>query len=92
MIVYLIFVPIEIVGLISYLTLNVLWGTLGHSGVEPFPAKLSNWPLLKITGTSTFHAEHHEHPKYNFGFYTLIWDKLFGTIDPDYEKRFKQGG
>jgi Delta7-sterol 5-desaturase len=92
MITYLLFVPIEIAGLIMYLTMNILWGTLGHSGVEPFPAKLSALPLLRIVGTSTFHAEHHEHPKYNFGFYTLIWDKLFGTLDPDYEKRFRQNG
>ena len=92
MIVYLLLFPIEITGLMGYLTLNVLWGTLGHSGVEPLPARFGTLPLLKLSGTSTFHAEHHEHPQYNFGFYTLIWDKLFGTLDPEYDKRFKQGG
>lgn len=90
MIVYLMLMPIEDSGLMGYLTVNVLWGTLGHSGVEPFPAKMSSIPALRLLGTSTFHAEHHEHTRYNFGFYTLIWDKLFGTLDPEYDKRFRQ--
>jgi sterol desaturase/sphingolipid hydroxylase (fatty acid hydroxylase superfamily) len=58
--------------------------------VEPFPRRLREIPLLRWIGTSTFHAEHHEHPRYNFGFYTLIWDKLFGTLDPEYDTRFSR--
>ena len=92
MICYLMVVPMEISGLMGYLAANVLWGTLGHSGVEPFPARLSRIPILGLLGTSTFHAEHHEHTRFNFGFYTLIWDRLFGTLDPEYERRFRQEG
>ena len=88
MIAFLAVYPISIYALILYLTLNVVFGTIGHSGVEPFPGVLRQIPLLKEVGTSTFHAEHHEHPAYNFGFYTLIWDRLFGTLDPEYWDRF----
>lgn len=91
MIVYLILVPIEFYGLIGFLSVNVLWGTLGHSGVEPLPARVCQIPILRLIGTSTFHAEHHEHTRYNFGFYTLVWDKVFGTLDPEYDQRFRQG-
>lgn len=90
MISYLLLFPVDYHGLLAYLTINVLWGTLGHSGVEPMPAIMARIPVLRWVGTSTFHAEHHEHPRYNFGFYTLLWDKLFGTLDPDYERRFRQ--
>ena len=90
MIVFLMIYPTSLGGLLGYLTLNVVFGTLGHSGVEPFPAIMKSIPFLKLVGTSTFHAEHHEHPAYNFGFYTLIWDKLFGTLDPAYEARFSR--
>jgi len=90
MVIFLLVYPMTLIGLCTYLTLNIVFGTLGHSGVEPFPASLRKVPLLKYLGTSTFHAEHHEHPSYNFGFYTLIWDKLFGTLDPDYDQRFSQ--
>jgi sterol desaturase/sphingolipid hydroxylase (fatty acid hydroxylase superfamily) len=88
MIVFLMIYHVSLPGLMIYLGLNVIFGTLGHSGVEPFPRRLQEVPLLRLIGTSTFHAEHHEHPRYNFGFYTLIWDKLFGTLDPEYDGRF----
>jgi len=90
MILVLTVLPMSWGGLISYLTLNVLFGTLGHCGVEPFPRKFRKVPLLRLIGTSTFHAGHHERPGYNFGFYTLFWDRLFGTLDPNYGSRFDQ--
>lgn len=90
MIVFLACYQMSLGGLIGYLTLNVLWGTLGHSGVEPFPTRFQSIPGISLLGTSTFHAEHHEHPRFNFGFYTLIWDKLFGTLNPEYDSRFKR--
>lgn len=89
MILFLILYSASPAGLMAYLSLNVLWGTLGHSGVEPIPARFNSIPLVRLLGTSTFHAEHHEHPHYNYGFYTLIWDKLFGTLDPEYDSRFR---
>jgi lathosterol oxidase len=80
--------PMSEAGLCLYLVVNILTGTLGHSGVEPFPARAAQLPLIRWIGTSTFHAEHHEHRVFNFGFYTLLWDRLFGTLDPDYRRRF----
>lgn len=90
MILFLMLYPMSLLGLLTYLGLNIAFGTLGHSGVEPFPAWFRKVPILKYLGTSTFHAEHHEHPNYNFGFYTLIWDKTFGTLDPEYDRRFSE--
>lgn len=60
-------------GMIAYLLLNAWWGAVGHSGVEPLPRRL---PVL--TG-GRFHADHHLDPSGNFGFYTDLWDRLFGT-------------
>jgi sterol desaturase/sphingolipid hydroxylase (fatty acid hydroxylase superfamily) len=88
MLVFLLVYPMSGPGLVAYLVLNVLWGTLGHSGVEPFPSATQKSPGLSLLGTSTFHAEHHEAPGFNYGFYTLIWDRLFGTLHPDYRNRF----
>jgi sterol desaturase/sphingolipid hydroxylase (fatty acid hydroxylase superfamily) len=90
MIGFLMIYPMSFAGLIGYLTLNVLFGTLGHSGVEPFPASFARLPFLRDLGTSTFHAGHHERRHCNFGFYTLIWDRLFGTLDSAYERRFRR--
>jgi lathosterol oxidase len=81
--------PASWLGTCAYLSLNLIFGTLGHLGVEPLPARWPRWFLARHVGTSTFHAEHHLRGHYNFGFYTLIWDRLFGTLDPDYLRHFE---
>ncbi|OOQ59000.1 sterol desaturase family protein [Mucilaginibacter pedocola] len=62
-----------------YLTLNVVFGIVGHLGIGPLPAKLRDSFLLKYLGTSSFHHGHHTDIKHNYGFYTSIWDRMFGT-------------
>ena len=76
--------PASWLGIILYLTLNIVFGLVGHLGVEPMPGAWVKLPLVKTISTSTFHAEHHLDKDHNFGFYTLIWDRLFGTLSPDY--------
>jgi sterol desaturase/sphingolipid hydroxylase (fatty acid hydroxylase superfamily) len=90
MIGFLLWYPMAFWGLNVYLVLNVLFGTLGHTGVEPFPRVWTRSRVLRLIGTSTFHAEHHEQLGSNYGFYTLIWDHLFGTADPRYLDHFER--
>jgi len=71
-----------------YLSLNVLFGVIGHLGVEFIPPKLANNPFLKYFTTSTFHAFHHQDINHNFGFYTTLWDKLFKSLSPVYFSYF----
>jgi Delta7-sterol 5-desaturase len=75
-------------GLSLYLFANLATGTLGHLGVEPFPGWWARVPVVKEVGTSTFHAQHHRDLHHNFGFYTLVWDRLFGTLIPHYDTTF----
>jgi len=75
----LVIFPFNIYAIILYLTLNLAFGLTGHLGIEPLPATIRQWPVLKYLGSSTFHHDHHEHVGYNFGFYTNLWDRLFGT-------------
>src|SRR5262245_43930185 len=74
--------------IIIYLTMNVVFGLVGHLGVEPMPGAWVKLPFINYISTSTFHAEHHLDDEHNFGFYTLIWDRLFGTLSPDYLSDF----
>lgn len=67
-------------GMLLYLGINVVFGMTGHLGMEPFPEKVRQWPVLKYLGTSSFHHAHHRHEQYNFGFYTSIWDRIFRTF------------
>lgn len=69
----------NIYAIVIYLVVNVAFGLAGHLGMEPLPLKVRSLPVLKYLGTSTFHHRHHQEITYNFGFYTSIWDRLFGT-------------
>lgn len=75
-------------GMSAYLFLNVLFGAVGHLGVEPLPKSWSRKPMLKYIAGASFHAQHHQGMGHNFGFYTLIWDRLLGTLRPDYERHY----
>ncbi len=75
-------------GMLLYLAANTLFGMLGHVGVEPLPDGWARWPGARRIGTSTFHTRHHQYRTTNFGFYTAVWDRLFGTLDPAYEETF----
>lgn len=81
--------PASWLGIIIYLTLNIVFGLVGHLGVEPMPDQWIKLPFVRYISTSTFHAEHHVDKDHNYGFYTLIWDRLFGTISPDYTDDFQ---
>ena len=77
-------------GILIYLSLNLAFGLVGHLGVEPAPGAWLRVPMLRYVSTSTFHAEHHMDRDHNFGFYLLVWDRLFGTLSPDYQADFER--
>ena len=78
----------SIEGILVYLTLNLIFGMVGHLGVEPAPASWVRTPVLRYFSTSTFHAEHHGTRHYNYGFYLIVWGRLFGTLSPEYAADF----
>lgn len=80
--------PTYWISITAFLTLNLLFGTLGHLGVEPFPEKIKGNVLMRFFTTSSFHAFHHSDPNHNFGFYTLVWDRIFKTSAVYYEEYF----
>lgn len=84
--------PASPLGILIFLFLNVLFGVVGHLGVEPLPPGWVRWPLLRFITTSTFHAVHHRDAEHNFGFYTLIWDRLLGTVASGYVRTFTAAG
>lgn len=79
--------PASSAAIVLYLGFNVVFGWMGHLGVEPAPAGWAETPLARWVTTSSFHAGHHADRYHNFGFYTVIWDRLFGTLDPGYRVR-----
>jgi lathosterol oxidase len=82
--------PASWLGMSVYLALNVAFGTVGHLGVEIVPRWWAHLPGFRAVATSTFHAGHHLDRNTNFGFYTVVWDRLFTTLDPEYFRRFDE--
>jgi Delta7-sterol 5-desaturase len=76
----LMILPLNALAIIAYLIINVIFGMVGHLGFEPLPGSFTGNKIGRYLGTSTFHHDHHKHVQYNYGFYTNIWDKLFGTF------------
>lgn len=75
MLVLLIAYDFSVISISVYLLINLIWGTIGHLNREFFPS----WFDRFFVGTTRFHNQHHLDETKNFGFYTSIWDRLFGT-------------
>ena len=74
---------------VGYTALNLVFGLVGHLGIEVFPAGWARGPVTGLVSTATFHNQHHASPTHNMGFYTTIWDRWFGTLHPAYEAEFE---
>ncbi|MEN8304275.1 MAG: sterol desaturase family protein [Campylobacterota bacterium] len=55
-----------------FLVINWAWGVVAHLNSEKKRAS-------DFLCNSVFHAIHHQNGERNFGFYTVIWDKLFAS-------------
>jgi sterol desaturase/sphingolipid hydroxylase (fatty acid hydroxylase superfamily) len=71
----------SLVSVLAYLTINTVFGVVGHAGVEPVPKRVRSSLVGGGIGTSSFHARHHANSERNFGFYTTVWDRLFRTFE-----------
>lgn len=78
--VLLLLATFNIWAIVTYLLLNVVFGIIGHLGFEPLKKDVWNkFFISRFIGTSSFHHRHHQDMQVNFGFYTNIWDRIFGT-------------
>ena len=68
---------------------SVLHSVVIHSGHDFFPRWWYRTPILKFYVTPVFHDLHHSDPGgRNYGIYTTIWDRIFGTVAPSLESSF----
>jgi sterol desaturase/sphingolipid hydroxylase (fatty acid hydroxylase superfamily) len=59
----------DIAAVIAYIVFNLVLGVIAHLGAT---ARWQNF-------ITRMHLTHHRDPDRNFGFYTVIWDRLFRT-------------
>ncbi len=79
--------PIAAPVLVAHKIFDQVTGMVGHSGYEYSPGPLSRfpWPLLGVT----FHDQHHQKFHCNYATHFSWWDRLMGTLDPDYDSKLK---
>lgn len=82
---------LHLYAIIAATTFGVLNSVLIHSGHEVFP----RWWYRKDSFSRfylspMFHDRHHSTYRYNFGGFTTIWDRVFGTMEPEFGERYNQ--
>jgi sterol desaturase/sphingolipid hydroxylase (fatty acid hydroxylase superfamily) len=82
------FIPLHPIALFITLSIAFIWSTIGHLGYEILPKNL--YFIGKYLNLPTYHNHHHKTFKYNFGYYTTILDRCFGTLHPDSDKTLRE--
>ncbi|MEY9870807.1 lathosterol oxidase [Streptacidiphilus sp. MAP12-33] len=72
--------------IVAFGVANLVFGALGHAGVDPLPASWRRSTVFRWIATPALHVGHHWFPERNFGFYTTLWDRLFGTLVAGYDE------
>jgi sterol desaturase/sphingolipid hydroxylase (fatty acid hydroxylase superfamily) len=82
-------VPMHPLAFVIFSTFMIAFNVMGHLGYELLPRFLVHVPVLRLLNTATCHNQHHRTFRYNYGLYTLIWDRMFGTLHPHYTSSFR---
>jgi sterol desaturase/sphingolipid hydroxylase (fatty acid hydroxylase superfamily) len=61
---------------------------MAHLGYELLPRWWAGVPILRWSNSATFHSMHHTRFKGNYGLFSRVWDRLFGTELDQYEETF----
>jgi len=61
-----------------------------HCGHEFLPRWWYRTPLTGWLMTPLFHDQHHSRVGYNYGGFTTLWDRVFGTVGPGYAADFER--
>jgi Delta7-sterol 5-desaturase len=82
--------PVHVAAFGLFMLFQFSYNVYGHLGYELYPRNFHRTWVGRWINTGTAHNLHHQYFHGNYGLYTLIWDRLFGTLRPDYEEKFDQ--
>jgi Delta7-sterol 5-desaturase len=74
--------------LIIFFVCSLIYNVYGHLGYEVYPKGFNKHWLGKWLNTSVNHNMHHQYFEGNYGLYFTFWDRLMGTIRPDYDQHY----
>lgn len=83
-------IPVHRSAFFIFMLFQIIYNVYGHLGYELYPENFHKTRIGKWVNTGTAHNQHHKSFFGNYGLYTLIWDRLLGTIREDYDAAFNQ--
>ena len=81
-------IPVHRTAFFMFMLFQILYNVYGHLGYELFPKGFNKTRIGKYINTGTAHNQHHKYFFGNYGLYTLIWDRLLGTVREDYDETY----
>jgi Delta7-sterol 5-desaturase len=85
----LIFFNLHLASVIAVNLYGILNSVAVHSGHEIFPRWWYRGRISRFYISPMYHDRHHSLYHYNFGAFTNIWDRLFGTMAPSFEADYE---
>lgn len=84
------FIPMFLLGLTPYAIVGIAFVTQWYTRLIHANVRTNFGPLKHILVSPQFHRIHHSierrHQDKNFGVFLTVWDRIFGTLHPDYEE------
>jgi sterol desaturase/sphingolipid hydroxylase (fatty acid hydroxylase superfamily) len=80
--------PVNYSAFALFLLFQFFYNVYGHLGYELFPPRFNKTWIGRWVNTGTAHNQHHQFFHGNYGLYTLIWDRMFGTLRQDYDSKY----
>lgn len=82
--------PVHPLAIGLFLLFMMVYNVYGHLGYELYPAGFSKSFIGRWINTSINHNLHHESIHGNYGLYFLFWDRIMGTLHPQYDRKFDE--
>ena len=90
-VVFIVFLfPFHPLALGVFLIFMMVYNVYGHLGYELYPKGFSKSRVGKWINTSVNHNMHHQTFNGNYGLYFLVWDRIMGTMQENYDDKFEE--
>ena len=86
---WLLMVPMHVLGLFLFMAFMIVRNVMGHAGVELMPRALADSRWFGWINATTHHDLHHSSFHHNYGLYFTWWDRLMGTEHPAYREQLR---
>ena len=82
--------PLHLSAVGFFFLFQIAYNVYGHLGYELYPKGFNKHWLGKWINTSIHHNLHHKHFDNSYGLYFTFWDRMMGTMAPQYDETFDE--